>query len=1385
VAGGAWLNQSWTASNNGSDIWLQKCFTFTAQGTSAELRFTSLAGTVAGMLLDDITMWETPKDTEAPMIGNVPTPLLYVECSDPLPPPADLMATDNCAAAVTTVLTETQTPQSCHYDLQRTWVVTDGCNNSTTVTQLIKVRDTQPPEFSIVPYDTIVPCGSNYNLAFNAWLNRHAGGKATDNCDPGFKWTTTYAQQPSGYCKSIPVTFTVKDNCGNVNTAVANFIIEDNTPPNLLQEAQDLTLVCDVGAIAKLHIWLNQHGGAIATDACGPLVWTDDYSAGSTGNSIPVTFTATDQCQNSISSTALFNQPPMIDTVLNNGTTCDPTKVKSDTTIKTQGVCKTITINKITLLPSDTIILKLNVCDPAMAGNDTFHLSNKYGCDSLVIQKKILVPGDTVHLQSTTCDVTQAGTFTQMLSNQHGCDSMVIQTVILLPGDTVHLQATTCDVNQAGVFTQMLSNQHGCDSMVIRTVTLLASDTIHLSGTSCNAAQTGVFTQNLINQHGCDSIIIKTVTIVPGDTTHITATSCNTAQTGVFYQNLLNKHGCDSVIVKTVSLLPSDTIHQKASTCNAALAGVFTQKLANHFGCDSIIIRTVALLPSDTTHLIATTCNIAQAGIFTQKLVNHFGCDSIVVKTVTLLPKDTIHLNATTCNTMQTGVFTQKLVNHFGCDSIVIKTVTLLPTDTTHLTAATCDVTQTGIFTQKLTNHYGCDSIVLKAVTLLPSNIVTLYSGNCDPAAGGMFTQHLQNHYGCDSTVITLVTVWPTDTTHLFGTSCHQSNVGVFTKKLINHYGCDSTVVLSVSYALSDTVNISKNTCNPQAAGTFTKNLLSYDGCDSVVITTIHLQPANTIALQTSTCDPAAAGVFVQHLTNHYGCDSTVTTTVTLLPKSTTSLSVTTCDPAAAGVFVQHLTNYFGCDSTITTTVTLLPASTSSLSVTTCDPAAAGVFVQHLTNHFGCDSTVIATVSLLPSTAVALAATTCDPSAAGVFTQILQNHYGCDSVITRTVTLLPSDATLKTIHSCDPSQVGTSVAHLTNHYGCDSTVTTQTVLDPLPTIVLDVSDFNGFAVSCPGSKDGSITATATGTNPFSYAWSAGSGSPQQNTMLGPGNYTVTVTDGNGCTVAGTAELQEPPSIKTAFVVSPPDCFKKHNGKVTCNASGGVLPYLYAINGGSFQTSNVFDGLDAGAYHLTVQDANSCEHTDILAIQAPVPLNVHLGQDLDIQFGDHVTLEAQVNVPFDSLASVVWSVPDSACPQCPTLSVIPYITTAYSISVTDGNGCKASDTLTVIVNRRKDIYVPNVFSPGVDGKNALFMVYAKPFVIAHIKTFAIFDRWGNAIFKRSGFSPNDPVFGWDGTYQSKPLSPGVFVWYGEFEFVDGTTEIYSGDVAIVR
>ncbi|MBI5915727.1 MAG: gliding motility-associated C-terminal domain-containing protein [Bacteroidetes bacterium] len=739
------------------------------------------------------------------------------------------------------------------------------------------------------------------------------------------------------------------------------------------------------------------------------------------------------------------------------------------------------------------------------------------------------------------------------------------------------------------------------------------------------------------------------------------------------------------------------------------------------------------------------------------------------------------------------GIFHDTLSTSHGCDSVIVSALMVNGLDTTFFTGTSCNPANVGTVTQFFLNQNGCDSLVVTTTTFSSTDTTLLSSTTCDPVAAGVFSQTYVTPEGCDSIVIETVALLPTDTTYLTDASCNPASVGVFVQNLTNQFGCDSTVFLTVTFSLTDTTLVGSTTCDPLAAGVFTQNYLTPEGCDSVVVATVTLLPTDIVFLTDTSCDPANAGTFIQNLTNQYGCDSTVVLTVTYSPQDTTLLASTTCDPAMAGVFTQIITLPDGCDSTTIETVTLLPSDTTLLFATSCNPQDTGLVAVILANQFGCDSLVLTLTSLTT------------PADCGVLATLTGSTVPCTETtgpLTLTVTLGQPPFN----YSWTGPQSGSGVAAVVNvpqvignlppgtysvtvtaANGFTTTVTAEILQILPPVIAVQVaSDFNGFAVSCAGETDGSAAATASGgAPPYIFSWSNGATAPQAND-LAAGTFAVTVTDSNGCTDAGQVSLDEPPALAITFIVSDLDCFGQNDGSIFVQPSGGTPPYAFSLNGGLPQASNAFTGLPSGTFNVTAQDANGCTTAEIIGINAPLPVEVELGDDLTIDLGESASLNAIVNLPFDSLAAIGWSGIDSVeCPACLTQPVVPLFTTTYSVSVTADNGCTDEDAVTVFVDRRRHVYVPNAFSPNGDGINDGFMIFAKPNTVRKVRSFLVFSRWGETVFQYFNVPPNDPAFGWDGQHRGEELDPAVFVWFAEVEFIDGKVLLLEGDVSLVR
>ena len=133
---------------------------------------------------------------------------------------------------------------------------------------------------------------------------------------------------------------------------------------------------------------------------------------------------------------------------------------------------------------------------------------------------------------------------------------------------------------------------------------------------------------------------------------------------------------------------------------------------------------------------------------------------------------------------------------------------------------------------------------------------------------------------------------------------------------------------------------------------------------------------------------------------------------------------------------------------------------------------------------------------------------------------------------------------------------------------------------------------------------------------------------------------------------------------------------------------------------------------------------------------------------------------------------------------------PILAGIFVETFTGQNGCDSIVTTEIRLlpadsckGDRPNLYIPNVFSP--DGAiNNTFSAFSNDPMLK-IRTFQVYDRWGETVFKMNNIYPNDSSVGWDGRVKGKPADIAVFVYYVIVEYEDGETELFEGDVLLLR
>jgi len=146
--------------------------------------------------------------------------------------------------------------------------------------------------------------------------------------------------------------------------------------------------------------------------------------------------------------------------------------------------------------------------------------------------------------------------------------------------------------------------------------------------------------------------------------------------------------------------------------------------------------------------------------------------------------------------------------------------------------------------------------------------------------------------------------------------------------------------------------------------------------------------------------------------------------------------------------------------------------------------------------------------------------------------------------------------------------------------------------------------------SCNGAVDGTLTVTGTSGNaPYQYSLNSGPNQASGTfTGLAAGNYTVTITDANGCTGSKVVTISNGTAGITMTVhADPTGCPGAANGSITLTPTSGIAPYTYSIDGSPFQASPIFNNMASGNHMATIKDANGCTGTRVVGVSAGAAL----------------------------------------------------------------------------------------------------------------------------------------------------------------------------------
>jgi gliding motility-associated-like protein len=347
-----------------------------------------------------------------------------------------------------------------------------------------------------------------------------------------------------------------------------------------------------------------------------------------------------------------------------------------------------------------------------------------------------------------------------------------------------------------------------------------------------------------------------------------------------------------------------------------------------------------------------------------------------------------------------------------------------------------------------------------------------------------------------------------------------------------------------------------------------------------------------------------------------------------------------------------------------------------------------------------------------------------------------------------------------------------------NSTGCKDTVQTSAVAFAIPPVSAGPDTLICF-------KTGK-TIQATGA--VNYNWTPATGlscTNCSNPVATPDSlitYMVTGTDANGCINSDQVTV----TVKYPFIMG------NSEGDTLCKGSSlrlfasGAHTYSWTPSTGlnsATSATPVATPIVTTLYRVIGTDDKNCfRDTAFIPVTVYDIPTVEAGPDKTINVGQTLDLVPQISA---DVTKVTWNPTGSIFrSDFPRITIKPRETTTFTVEVSNTGGCTSRDNVTVyVICDGSNVFIPNTFSPNGDGANDIF--YPRGSGLFSIKTAKVFNRWGEVVYEKSEFMPNNASAGWDGTYKGRKLNPDVYIYIVEILCDNNTTLTFKGNIALIR
>ena len=501
-----------------------------------------------------------------------------------------------------------------------------------------------------------------------------------------------------------------------------------------------------------------------------------------------------------------------------------------------------------------------------------------------------------------------------------------------------------------------------------------------------------------------------------------------------------------------------------------------------------------------------------------------------------------------------TGLFNYTVTLTGGCGFISVGgTINATPDNTLTLTSVAGTDNQTVCVNTPVTNiTYATTGATGATLAGLPAGVTGNWAANVvtisgTPAVSGTFIYTVTLTGGCGTVNINGTINVSSDNTVILTSAAGTDNQAV----------CFNSPLINVTYSTTGATNASVTGLPSGVTGVWAANVLTISGI------------------------PTASGTFNYTVNLTGGCGAAMATgtiTVNPMPLLVITDPLAVCSPSTVDLTAASVT----AGSTAGLTFTYWTDALATVPYLTPATSTTGTWYIKGTDGAGCSDIkpVNATVNSSPSASVVVTNVLCFSGNTGAADLTVVGG-------TAPYTFLWSNSA--TTEDIAGLTAGVYNVTVTDSKGCTASAS-GTVNEPAAALAGSTVVTN---VSCGGGgTDGAVDLTvAGGTAPYTFLWSNGA-TTEDLSGLAIGNYTVIITDANGCianssgNVIGSASTMVPSTVITNV-----SCFGGNTGAINMTVAGGTAPFTFLWSNGA--TTEDINALTAGIYTVLITDANGC------------------------------------------------------------------------------------------------------------------------------------------------------------------------------------------------